>query len=180
MIFRNYNDFEIVNLIKQGYEEAFNFMVDKYKFFIAKNIKKFNLTEEYDDIYQESLMVLYKSIQRFDESFNKSFMRYFELNLTNKLISIKKKKNRYGEFLANKLSTLIDFSVYEQTKSYITENEIKQALNKLSGFEKKVFNMKVIGKLSVRETAKKIKCDEKKIYNALDRIKNKVKIHLMQ
>jgi len=179
MIFRNYNDFEIVNLIKQGYEEAFDFMVDKYKFFIAKNIKKFNLTEEYDDVYQECLMILYKSIQRFDETFNKSFMRYFELNLTNRLISIKNKNNRYGKFLANKLSSLIDYTVYEETKSYITETEIKDALRKLSSFEKQVFNTKVIGKLSIRETAKIIKCDEKKIYNALDRIKNKIKMHLM-
>jgi|AntAceMinimDraft_18_1070375.scaffolds.fasta_scaffold00674_5 RNA polymerase sigma factor (sigma-70 family) len=179
MIFRNYNDFEIVNLIKQGNEEAFKFMVDKYKYFIAKNIKKFNLTKDYDDVFQESLMILYKSIYIFDETYNKSFMRYFELNLTNRLITLKKKVNRYGQFLSEKLPVLCDFSIFEDKRTYITENEIKEALTNLSDFEKVVFNTKVIGKNTIRETAKKLNCSEKKIYNGLDRIKNKVKMHLM-
>lgn len=179
MIFRNYNDFEIVNLIKRGDEEAFKFMVDKYKFFIAKNIKKFNLTKDYDDIFQESLMILHKSIFLFDESYNKSFMRYFELNLNHRFITLVKKKNRYGQFLSEKLPVLCDFTICEDRRLYIAESEIKSALTNLSKFEKEVFNIKIIGKITVRETAKKLNCSEKKIYNALDRIKNKLKMHLM-
>ncbi len=180
MVFRNYNDFEIVNLIQQGNEEAFSFMVNKYKYFIAKKIRIFNLTKYFDDIYQEALMVLYKSIVRFDESFNKTFMRYFEFNLVNRFITIKKKQNRYGEFLATKLPIICDFIVKEDTKCYISENEIKVALDDLSGFEKTVFQTKIIEKRTIRETATKLNCNEKKIYNSLDRIKKKVKMQLMQ
>lgn len=179
MIFRNYNDYEIINMVKQGNQEAFQFIVDKYKFFIAKMIKRFNLTDKYEDIYQESLMVLYKSVMRFDEVFNKSFMRFFELNLTNRLITLKNKNNRYGEFLATKLPSICDMSVYEVERTYYGEAEIKAALTMLSEFEKKVFNTKIIGKKSVRETSKILNCTEKKIYNALDRIKKKLKLHLM-
>jgi RNA polymerase sporulation-specific sigma factor len=166
-------------MIKRGDEEAFKFMVDKYKFFIAKNIKKFNLIKDFDDVYQESLMVLYKSIYSFDESYNKSFMRYYELNLTNKFITLKKKVNRYGQFLSEKLPVLCDSIICEDPRTYISENEIREALSNLSEFEKVVFNTKIIGKTSVRETAKKLNCSEKKIYNALDRIKNKLKMYLM-
>jgi len=179
MIFRNYNDFEIVSLVKQGNEEAFSFMVDKYQYLIAKNIRKFNLAEQYEDIFQEALMILHKSVVAFDESFNKTFMRFFELNLTNRLISLKSRSNRYGEFLTEKLPVLYAGSVMETPNYYISEQEIKDALETLSEFEKMVFQAKVIEKRTVRETADFLNYPEKKIYNALDRIKNKLKLHLM-
>ena len=180
MIFRNYNDYEVVNLVKQGNEEAFDFMVSKYNYFIAKKIRKFNLTKNYEDIFQESLMVLYKSIQRFDEKYNKSFMRYFELNLTNRFITIKNKVNKRGEFLANKLPILYNDLVAEEPGYYISDREIIFALETLSGFEKKVFQLKIIEKNNIEKITKILNCDSKKIYNALDRIKKKIKIHLMQ
>lgn len=179
MIFRNYNDFEIVNMIKSGNQEAFEFLVDKYKFFIAKTIRKFNLTKEYDDIFQESLMVLYKTAIKFNEGYNKSFMRFFELTLTNRLITLKQKDNKYGQFLAEKLPSLYNLTICEEPNYYLTESEILVALSMLSEFEKIVFNNKILGKKSVRETAIILNCDEKKIYNALDRIKNKLKMHLL-
>lgn len=179
MIFRNYNDFEIISLVKRGHEEEFNFMVEKYRFLIAKNVKKFNLVNEFDDVFQEALMILYKSIIRFDDSFNKTFMRYFELNLVNKLISIKSKNNRYGQFISEKLASLYSGNIKENTNLYISESEIKNALMTLSKLEKEVFQIKIIEKKSVRETANYLNCDEKKIYNALDRIKNKLKMQLL-
>ncbi|XFA98236.1 hypothetical protein ACAG96_05010 [Candidatus Izemoplasma sp. B36] len=179
MVFRNYNDYEIVNLIKQGNEEAFDFMVSKYEYFIAKKIRKFNLTKNYEDMVQESLMVLYKSIMRFDSSYNKSFMRYFELNLTNRFITIKNKVNKRGEFLANKLPTLYCDIIKEEPKYYLSDQEIYSALDTLSKFEKKVFQLKIIEKKNIDLITKILNCKTKKIYNALDRIKNKIKMHLM-
>jgi len=179
MIFRNYNDFEVVNLVKQGNEEAFDFMVNKYKYFIAKKIRSFNLTKCFEDIYQESLMILYKSTIKFDETFNKTFMRYFELNLTNRLITLKKSDNKRGEFLATRLPVLYESSVKEEQKHYYSDNEIKTALNTLSTFEKQVFQIKIIEKNNIKFTSEKLNCKDKKIYNALDRIKKKVKFYLM-
>ncbi len=179
MIFRNYNDFEIIDLIKQGNEEAFKLMVDKYKFFVAKMIKKFNLQNEYDDMFQEALMVMHKSIKRFDQSFNKTFMRYFELNLTNRFITIKNKHNKYGKFLSEKLPLLYKETINESKGYYITDKEIYTALNTLSDLEKQVFQIKIIEKRTIQETAKYLNFPEKKIYNAIDRIKKKIKIHLM-
>ena len=60
MNFRDYNDFEIINLVKQGDEEAFKLMVDKYRFLVAKKIKNFNLMTDFDDCFQEALMLLHK------------------------------------------------------------------------------------------------------------------------
>ncbi len=179
MDFRNYNDYEIINLIKQGNEEAFALMVDKYRYLIAKKIGSFNLGYLYDDCFQEALMILYKSVIRFDESFNKTFTRYFERNLINNLISIKRKINRYGKFLNEKLPVLYDNVVREDRKLYIRESEMREALEKLSEFERQVFQQKIIKKKSIKETAFMLKCQEKQIYNAIDRIRKKIKMQLL-
>jgi len=90
--FRNYNDYEIIELIQQGHEEALQLMVDKYKLFIAKKISKFNLTFEYDDAFQEALIVMLRSIRKYKPEFNKTFTRFFELNMENHFISMIRKK----------------------------------------------------------------------------------------
>ncbi|MBN2540357.1 MAG: sigma-70 family RNA polymerase sigma factor [Bacilli bacterium] len=180
MIFRNYNDFEIVIMIKQGSEEAFQFMVNKYRFLVAKIIKKFNLQYEFDDMFQEALMILYKSVLKYDQAYNKTFTRYFEGNLTNRYITIKKQRNRYGQFLSEKLPTLYQDAIQESPHHYFSESEVKDALNQLSELEKQIFQIKIIEKRTVRETADILKYPEKKIYNALDRIKKKIKIQLLQ
>ncbi len=179
MIFRNYNDFEIVNLVKQGSDEAFRFLVDKYQYLIAKIISRFNLQEQFDDTFQEALMILHKSAIVFDGTYNKTFMRFFERNLQNKFISLKTKNCRYNDFLAEKTPILYSDMVMESPAYYISESEIKAALETLSEFEKHVFQAKVIENRTVKETAEFLNFPEKKIYNALDRIKNKLKLHLM-
>lgn len=180
MIFRNYNDFEIINHIKQGDEEAFQLMVNKYKFFIAKKIKQFNLAYDYDDCFQEALILLHKSILKFDASFGKTFTRFYEMNLTNYFISYKKKKNNYYHLLYETLPVYHPPLIQEPRDTVYLDQEIRDALNALSVFEKDVFQTKIIKQKTVRETAEILLTNEKRIYNALDRIKKKIKIHLMQ
>jgi len=179
MIFRNYNDFEIINLIKEGDEEAFKFMVDKYQYLIAKKIKSFNLVEDYEDCYQEALMLLYRSIIKFNEIFNKTFTRFFESNLNNYLISYKNKKMKYINFKIEKLPIICDFVVKEDNLIYFRDEEIIRTLTTLSKFEKQIYQIKILEKRTVKESAIYLGCDEKKIYNALDRIRKKIKLHLM-
>lgn len=179
MIFRNYNDFEIISLVKEGNEEAFNFMVEKYRYLIAKKIKNFNLIQEYDDCFQEALMILHKSIIRFDQTFDKTFTRYFENNFHNFLITYKNKKNRYIVFKTEKLPVLYDFYIKEPELAIYPEQEVFRALNTFSRFEKLVFQAKIIQQLNIKDTANFLKCSEKQVYNALDRIRKKIKLHLM-
>lgn len=180
MIFRNYNDFEIINLIKEGNQEAFVFMVSKYKYLIAKNIRRFNLVYDYEDCFQECLMLLYKSIIKFNEIYNKTFTRFFELNLKNYLISYKKKNNNYFNFKTEKLPRFYNQAIKEPRENYYLDSEVNQALKRLSKFEKQIFQAKIIENRSVRETANYYQTNEKRIYNALDRIRKKIKMHLIQ
>jgi|GEM_PF-515661 len=180
MIFRNYNDFEIINRVKQGDDEAFHLMVDKYKFFIAKKIKQFNLVYDYDDCYQEALILLHKSITKFDASYGKTFTRFYEMNLTRYLISYKNKNNHYFKFIKEKLPVYCSPIMETPTPYQFLDEEVHQALDYLSDFEKCVFQTKIIEGRTVIETAKKLNTNKKRIYNALDRIKKKIKIHLIR
>lgn len=178
MRFRDYNDYEIIDLVKQGSEEALALLVAKYQFLIAKKIGKFNLQSDFDDCFQESVILLYKSVMKFSETFNKSFTRYFEHNLENHLISMLRKKHSYGKFLHHKLAVLVDFEVDESRRDYYSSDDIHMAISELSAFEKAVFEEAFIRNRTPIETAAALSCPVKKVYNAIDRIRKKLKLHL--
>ena len=180
MKYRNYNDFEIIDLVKQGHEAAFELMVEKYKLLIAKKIKQFNLTYDYDDCFQEALILLHKSILKYDDGFGKTFTRFFEMNLTRYLISYKQKNNHYFYFINERLPMVYEHAYTRPPKMDYLEGEIVDVLSHLSAFEKQVYQAKIIEMRSVKETAKYLNTNEKRIYNALDRIKNKFKMHLIK
>ena len=91
------NDYEIIYLIKDHFhKDAFAFMLKKYEKFIWKNIHALYLDEDNKyDFYQESVIMLYKAIQTFNERYNKTITRYFELILKRRLYALKKEINSY-------------------------------------------------------------------------------------
>lgn len=180
MNFRNYNDFEIINLVKQGCDASFQLMVDKYKFLIAKKIRQFNLVYDFEDCYQEALVLLHKSVIKFDDGFNKTFTRFYEMNLIRYLISYKKRKNNYFYFINERLPACYVEAFSRPRQTDFLDDEINDALSYLSDFEKHVYQAKIIEMRTVKETAYYLETNEKRIYNALDRIKNKIKMHLIK
>ncbi len=165
-------------MIRQGNEEALALMVEKYRYMIAKKIGKFNLANEYDDAFQEGILVLYRSVLRFQTSFNKTFTRYYENNLENAFISLVRKKNSYGRFLSEKLPMLCETTIRETGRTYVTRNDIAFAVESLSSFEKTIFKLCFIEGRAPGESAKLIGCKPKKVYNAIERIRHKLKTQL--
>lgn len=178
MDFRNYNDFEIIDLIHQGNEEALELMFDKYKYLVAKKISSFNLTDEYDDCFQEGMIVLYKSVQKFNDTRNKSFTRYFETNLEHHFISIIRSRRRHTRFMVEKLPKLVEYEVEEQETQIYSSEDIRFAVQKLSPFEKTIFQAKFLEEKDVKTIAAEQNVAIKKVYNAVDRIRQKIKNRL--
>jgi RNA polymerase sporulation-specific sigma factor len=178
MDFRNYNDFEIIDLINQGNEEALELMFGKYKWLVAKKISSFNLTDEYDDCFQEGMIVLYKSVVKFNDAKNKSFTRFFESNLEHHFISIIRSRRRKIRFLNEKLPMLVDDEVNETEREVYTEQDIFAAIDKLSPLEKSIFTGKFIQNKDAQTIAGEQNIPIKKVYNAVDRIRQKIKMHL--
>ncbi len=174
MNFRAYNDFEILDLVKQGSDEALELMVEKYRFLIAKKIALFNLQDEFEDCFQESLILLYKSILRFEERFNKTFTKYFEHNLENLMITLIRKRIRYRKFLSEKSQFLIAEPMSRTDGYNNTSGDIDRVVGQLSEFEKNVFIRRFEQGFTIRETAVDLGIDEKRVHNAVDRIRKKL------
>ena len=174
MRFRDYNDFEILDLIKSGNEEAFQLMVDKYKYLIAKKIHQFQLRDDYDDCFQESLLVLYRSILRFEDRFNKTFTKFFELNLEHHLITVIRKNTRKNKFIQEKAIFLVQESTHSADSYNGLDQAIEELLGQLSPCEKSVYQCWMINQLSIQDTANSLDLTTKQVHNAIDRIRKKL------
>lgn len=174
MNFRAFNDYEILELIKQGSEEALELMVEKYRFLIAKKIASHNLQNEFDDCFQESIILLYKSVMRFEDRFNKTFTKYFEHNLENLMITLLRKRIRYHRFLSEKSQFLIREESSRVESYNDTQKDIERMMPRLSELERAVFRERFEKQASIRETALCLGISEKQVHNAVDRIRKKL------
>ena len=87
MNYFNYNDNEVIYLIRLGNENAYNFLNKKYKKFIYSKIKQFHL-HDVEDSYQEGLIALFNAVRCFNETYEKTFNKYFERVLKNRLLDV--------------------------------------------------------------------------------------------
>ncbi|MFW5892799.1 MAG: helix-turn-helix domain-containing protein, partial [Bacillota bacterium] len=69
---RPQNDYEIIAKVKEGDEEALEYLVENYSDFIARMIHDYRLHYMFEDLHQEGLILLYKSVLAFDPVFNKT------------------------------------------------------------------------------------------------------------
>jgi len=172
-----YNDYEIINLIREGNNEALELMFDKYSRLISKKIYKFNLYKDYDDMFQEGMMILYKSIKAFNEIYKKSFTRYFELNLERKYMTILTKRIRRMEIFKNN-----ELFIYE-TNNNLNQNSVYYELLKkeiakiLTNNEHLVYTLRELNNYSITYISEKHSMTDKEIYNSLHRAKVKIKKH---
>jgi len=168
------NDYEIIHLIVEGNDQAFSFMVTKYHPLIAKKIRTFHLYYMYEDVYQDALMVLHRSIYAYDPEFRKTFMRFFEMNLVRMFISVidrKKRKEKALELHESSLKYHFQSAPLEGPYFKIYLTKIKSLLTE---FEYQAFYERVIVNRSIEAISLKLNVDAKRVYNAIDRAKRKI------
>lgn len=169
------NDLELLNRIREHDDVAMDAMIDKYKPLIYKKIKIYRFPEsEKEDYFQEGIMVLNKAINTYreDNENKKTFTRYFELLLTNRFNSLYREnrtKNQYVLLNDEQLNTLAD----ESQNDYNPYLDLNTEL--LSPFEERIFALHFIEKLKIKEVAEHLEVEVKAIYNAINRIRKKLK-----
>jgi RNA polymerase sporulation-specific sigma factor len=161
------NDYELIYLIRcNACEHALNFMYQKYQRFIWKHIHHLNVEQkEHDDFHQEGLLTLHKAIQTFNETYQKSFTKYFELIL---------RRHFYGL-----IRCLPEYTLFETTdfvKEYTLLEEEVEYMTFESDIEREIHNRYVIERQPVKQIACETGLAPKQIYNAIYRIKEKYKI----
>jgi RNA polymerase sporulation-specific sigma factor len=172
-----HNDFELINLIREGNQDALEIMFEKYKPLIYKTIYKFNLMYDVDDMYQEGLLMLYKSIRFYDFNNGKSFTRYFQLNLTRKYVSFVTQRVRRAEIMEKNIHYIYENSQINVNKNEMADiylDEIKKVLTKN---EYLVYTLRELNNFSVHFITEKYDLSEKNVYNSLYRAKKKIDSH---
>lgn len=100
MYFVNYNDYELLYLIQEGSEQAFNVLYHKYNIYIIKIINRYQtIGDKYYDLYQECLIVLSKCIKRFNNSFNVNFFSYFTISIKRRIAYLFEKNGYYNKIV---------------------------------------------------------------------------------
>ena len=188
-------DEEVVKLAKDGDEFATEYLISKYKNFVRVKAKSYFLVgADREDIIQEGMIGLYKSIRDFRADTLSSFRAFAELCITRQIITAIKTATRqkhiplnsyvslnkpiYDEdsdrtmldvLSSNKVSDPEEVFISTELSSDLRE-KIKQNLSEL---ESQVLQSYLEGK-SYQEMAKELNRHVKSIDNALQRVKRKI------
>ncbi len=196
------SDEELVAIVRDGDNEALDYLMNKYKILVEKKAKSYFLIgASRDDIIQEGMIGLFKAIRDFKEEKIASFYSFADLCVTRQIISAVKASTRQKHLPLNSYislnkpsyeeendkATLIDKMPSQkiinpedlligQENLSIIEYELSERLSK---FEKEVLRCYIDGKSYV-EIAEYLVRPVKSIDNALQRIKKKVEAILVE
>lgn len=160
------NDYELIYLVQSHQDGvALEYLFKKYDKLIWKYIHLYNVPfYEQEDFHQEGKIILYQAITYFNEEKGKTLTKYFELILKRRFWRLIKELPNY-----NILEDYSQFGRYEEEKIIFLEEDFK------SDIEKYVFNAYFLENQSVSKIENETGYQKKQIYNAIYRIKEKLK-----
>ena len=191
-------DEDVVSLAQQGDGDALVFLLNKYKNFVRSKARSYFLIgADHEDIVQEGMIGLYKSIRDFQPSKLASFRSFAELCVKRQIITAIKAATRqkhvplnsyvslnkplYDEESDRTLLDVIEGRVTNPEDLYISKEDLKgihaQMDQLLSDLEKQVLEAFMDGK-SYQEIADNLGRHVKSIDNALQRVKRKLEKYL--
>lgn len=192
-------DDEVAVLAQAGDGQALVFLLDKYKNFVrAKARSYFLIGADHEDIVQEGMIGLYKSIRDYKADKQTSFRAFAELCVKRQIITAIKTATRqkhvplnsyvslnkplYDEESDRTLLDIIEGRVTNPEDLFISQEGMdhiqKQIDTLLSDFEKQVLEAFLDGK-SYQEIAEMLGRHVKSIDNALQRVKRKL-MHFLE
>lgn len=194
-----WTDEDLVDEVREGNSEALEHLINKYKNFVrAKARSYFLIGADKEDIVQEGMIGLYKSIRDFKGDKLASFKAFAELCITRQIITAIKTATRqkhiplnsyipldkpiYGEDSDRTLLDIICSSrVTDPEELIINQEEFSGLEDKmgeiLSDLERRVLMLYLEGR-SYQEIAVDLDRHVKSIDNALQRVKRKLERYL--
>ncbi|ALC83317.1 MULTISPECIES: RNA polymerase sporulation sigma factor SigH [Bacillus] len=192
-------DEQIVEQVHAGNSDALDYLITKYRNFVrAKARSYFLIGADREDIVQEGMIGLYKSIRDFKEDKLSSFKAFAELCITRQIITAIKTATRQKHIPLNSYISL-DKPIYDEesdrtlldvisgTKELNPEeliinqeefHDIELKMEELlSDLERKVLALYLDGR-SYQEISEDLNRHVKSIDNALQRVKRKLEKYL--
>ena len=198
MNYREINDYELIDYIREDNEEANKILFDKYKPLMEQNARRLLKYCKYsglelNDLVQEGMLALNQALKTFNESKETIFFTYARTCIERRQISavLSSQRNKHkalNEAIPYELyneengiekssSILLDNSYNPESIVFDSENgnELISKIKKtLTIFEDQVFDLKVAG-FNYSEIAEILNKEKKAIDNAIQRIRNKIK-----
>lgn len=193
MEYIDYNDYELIDFIAEGNEEANNIIIEKYTPLInsiANKMMKYckNNGIDYNDLKQEGFIGLNDAITHFSDRKNVLFYTYakkcIERRIVSSLVSASRLKYKAlnDSISFDDESNFLDKMLKDDSNNpelIIENNEIEEKLikdikKKLTDYEEQVFEL-MLSNFSYREIADILDKNPKAIDNAIQRIRLKVK-----
>ena len=200
-IYDELNDYELVSMAQEQNEYAIDLLHKKYQPIIYRKCRKIlkylhSKGIELSDLIQEGNLAVELAIQNFNSIDDVSFYTFVNICIDRQLINMLNITNRNKHKILNEampletgnndevnLIDIIEDNSYNPEQELIAEEQFKDLyqdiMNELTNFETFVFGLKVQG-LSYKEIADILDKDEKSIDNAIQRIKQKIKLLLMK
>jgi len=192
-------DEDIVDSVREGDSDALEYLINKYKNFVrAKARSYFLIGADREDIVQEGMIGLYKSIRDFRGDKLSSFKAFAELCITRQIITAIKTATRQKHIPLNSYVSL-DKPIYDEDSDrtlldvicgsrvsdpeelIINQEEFSGLEDKmgeiLSDLERRVLMLYLDGR-SYQEIAVDLDRHVKSIDNALQRVKRKLERYL--
>lgn len=192
-------DEQIVEQVHAGDSDALDYLITKYRNFVrAKARSYFLIGADREDIVQEGMIGLYKSIRDFKEDKLSSFKAFAELCITRQIITAIKTATRQKHIPLNSYISL-DKPIYDEesdrtlldvisgTKELNPEeliinqeefHDIEMKMDELlSDLERKVLALYLDGR-SYQEISEDLNRHVKSIDNALQRVKRKLEKYI--
>lgn len=198
MKYSDYNDDELIMLIRESSEEAKDVLFEKYKYIIDIELKKYSnianiLGYDYNDLYQDALVGFSNAIMNYRDDKSSSLPSFITLCVDRRLqYAIRRINNKKTRVQLESLSleyiydnatgplreTISDNSVNDPLFKLLNEEEYKELKEKikreLSNTEYEVYEYMIKG-LKYNEIAVILDREPKQIDNAMQRIRNKIK-----
>lgn len=190
-------DEELIKLTKNNDETALNNLIERYKETVNIKVSKYYINgAEKEDIIQEGLIGLFKSIRNFNPEKESSFKSFANLCIERQIITAIKSSNRQKHMPLNsyvslnnptfenedgeeetQLIDMLDANLVEDPLDTITKQEylnyVEKTIDKsLSKFEKQVLNKYIEGQ-SYIQIAQSLDSPVKSVDNAIQRIRKK-------
>jgi RNA polymerase sporulation-specific sigma factor len=192
-------DEQVIEMVHVGDSDALDYLITKYRNFVrAKARSYFLIGADREDIVQEGMIGLYKSIRDFREDKLTSFKAFAELCITRQIITAIKTATRQKHIPLNSYVSL-DKPIYDEESDrtlldvisgakvmnpeelIINQEEFDDIELKmgelLSDLERKVLALYLDGR-SYQEISEELNRHVKSIDNALQRVKRKLEKYL--
>ena len=188
-----YNDYELIYMIKESSEEALKIIIDKYDpiiksmaFSYVKKYSIFNFDEE--DLIQEGRIALCNAINKYDENKNVLFYSFLLLCVKGAMNNIVRKAFRKQDLLIedyieceNYDMNIADKDCYNPLnicEDFEMEKYIINFKNTLNDLESAIFELR-LNNFKYSEIASLLDIKLKKVDNEMLKIKMKLKKYLL-